>query len=66
VTSPATTFNLTNGQNVTIDGFTINGDFGVYVSGSTTGTAIQNNKITGGTRALTLDAPGSTASGPEQ
>src|SRR5205807_2514526 len=36
VTSPATTFNLTNGQGVTIDGFTINGDFGIYVSGSTT------------------------------
>jgi hypothetical protein len=62
VTSAATTFNLTNGQNVTIDGFTINGDFGVYVSGSTTGTVIQNNIITGVSRALTLDSPGSAAS----
>jgi len=62
VSSGATTFNLVNGQNVTIDGFTINGDFGVYVSGSTTGTVIENNIITGVTRALTLDAPGSSAS----
>jgi len=46
VSSGATTFNLVNGQNVTIDGFTINGDFGVYVSGSTTGTVIENNIIT--------------------
>src|SRR5438132_7975620 len=35
VSSGATTFNLLNGQNVTIDGFTINGAFGVYVSSST-------------------------------
>jgi len=62
VSSGATTFNLVNGQNVTIDGLTINGDFGVYVSGSTTGTVIENNIITGVTRALTLDAPGSNAS----
>jgi len=32
VTSPATTFNLVDGQNVTINGFTITGDFGIYVS----------------------------------
>src|SRR2546427_11740625 len=38
VTSGATTFNLISGQSVTIDGFTINGNFGIYVSGSTTGT----------------------------
>src|SRR5437667_5029858 len=62
VTSGATTFNLTDGQSVTIDGFTINGDFGVYVSGSTTGTVIENNIITGTTRALTLDSSGSAAS----
>jgi len=62
VNSGATTFNLTNGQNVTIDGFTINGDFGIYVSGSTSSTLIQNNIITGVTRALTLDSPGSAAS----
>src|SRR5207244_4950263 len=62
VTSGATTFNLINGQNVTIDGFTINGNFGIYASGSTTGTIIQNNIITGVTRALTLDSPGSAAS----
>ena len=62
VSSGATTFNLVNGQSVTIDGLTINGDFGVYVSGSTTGTVIENNIITGVTRALTLDAPGSNAS----
>jgi hypothetical protein len=66
VSSAATTFNVTNGQDVTIDGFTINGDFGVYVGGSpivsTTGTVIQSNIITGVTRALTLDAPGSNAS----
>src|SRR5437879_9766862 len=62
VSSGATTFNLVNGQNVTIDGLTINGDFGVYVSGSTTGTVIENNIITGTTRALTLDSSGSAAS----
>jgi nitrous oxidase accessory protein NosD len=61
VSSTATTFNVTNGQDVTIDGFTINGDFGVYVSGSTGGTAIDNNITTGVTRALTLDAPGNNA-----
>src|SRR6266446_1146967 len=61
VTSGATTFNLVSGQSVTIDGFTINGNFGIYVSGSTTGTLIQNNIITGVTRALTLDSPGSNA-----
>src|SRR5207302_2203807 len=61
VTSAATTFNVTNGQNVTIDGFTINGDFGIYVSGSTSGTVIQDNITTGVSRALTLDAPGSSA-----
>src|SRR5439155_7837674 len=59
-------FNVTNGQNVTIDGFMINAigpnSFGVYVSGSTDGTIIQNNIITAVTRALTLDAPGSGAS----
>ena len=58
VTSAATTFNLLDGMGVTIDGFTINGDFGVYVSGSTDGTLIQNNIVTGATRALTFDAPG--------
>src|SRR2546422_2086145 len=62
VSSAATTFNLINGQNVTINGFTINGDFGIYVSGSTSGTVIEDNITTGGTRALTLDAPGSSAS----
>jgi hypothetical protein len=62
VSSGATTFNLTNGQNVTINGFTINGDFGIYVSGSTSGTMIQDNITTGVTRALTLDAPGTNAS----
>jgi parallel beta-helix repeat protein len=62
--SPSTTFNLTNGQDVTIDGFTILGNlgFGFYVSGSTAGTVIQNNIVTGTTRAGTLDAPGSGAS----
>src|SRR5205085_2319022 len=43
VSSGATTFNVTNGQNVTINGFTINGDFGIYVSTSTSGTVIQDN-----------------------
>jgi len=62
VTSPATTMNLTNGASVTIDGFTINGDFGVYISGSSTGTVIMNNIITGTSRAVTLGAPGSNAS----
>jgi len=62
VSSGATTFNLINGQNVTINGFTINGDFGIYVSGSTSGTVIQDNITTGVTRALTLDSPGSSAS----
>ena len=62
VTSGGTTFNLTNGGSVTIDGFTIDGDFGVYVSGSSTGTVIENNIITGTTRALTLDASGDSAS----
>jgi hypothetical protein len=61
VTSAVTTFNLLNGQNVTIDGFAITGDFGIYVSGSTSGTLIQDNITTGITRALTLDAPGSNA-----
>ncbi len=62
VTSPVTTFNLTNGGSVTIDGFTINGDFGVYVSGSSTGTVIENDIITGTTRALTFDALGGNGS----
>ena len=62
VTSPATTFNLTNGQNVTIDGFTISGDFGVYPNTSTTGLSILNNIISGTTRAVSLDAPGDGAS----
>ena len=62
VTSAVTTFNLTNGGSVTIDGFAINGDFGVYVSGSSTGTVIENNIITGTTRAVTLDAAGGNAS----
>jgi len=58
VTSAATTFNLTDGTNVTIDGFTINGDFGIYPSISTTGLSILNNIISGTTRAVSLDAPG--------
>lgn len=62
VTSAVTTMNLTNGASVTIDGFTINGDFGVYVSGSSTGTVIMNNIITGTSRALTFDAPGDNGS----
>src|SRR5437588_7408199 len=62
VTTPATAVNVTNGGSVTIDGFTINGDFGVDVNGSTTGTVIENNIITGTTRALSLDAPGGNAS----
>jgi hypothetical protein len=62
VTSLGTTFNLTNGGSVTIDGFTINGNFGVYVSTSTTGTVIENNIITGTVRALTFDAPGDNGS----
>jgi parallel beta-helix repeat protein len=62
VNSPVTTFNVTGGQDVTIDGFTITGDFGIYVSLSTTDTVIQNNRVTGVTRALTLDGPGSNAS----
>jgi len=62
VTSAGTTFSVTDGTNVTIDGFTINGDFGVYVSGSVTGTVIQNNIVTGTSRALSLDAPGDGAS----
>jgi hypothetical protein len=65
VTSGATTFNVTDGQDVTIAGFTIIGDFGVYVGGTmggtTNNTVIQNNIITGVTRALTLDDPGSGA-----
>jgi len=62
VTSAATTFNVTNGQNVTIDGFTINGAFGVYVSTSSSGTVIEDDIITGTARAVTLDATGSSAS----
>ena len=62
VKSPGTTLNLTNGQGVTIDGLFIKGDFGVYVSGSTTGTVIQNNILEGQTRSLTLDSPGDGAS----
>jgi Right handed beta helix region len=59
VTSPVTTFNLLNGQGVIIDGFTINGDFGVYVQGSTTNNATENSIITGTTRALSLEPAGS-------
>jgi hypothetical protein len=62
VSSPGTTFNLTNGQNITIDGFTISGDFGVYPSTSTTGLSILNNIISGTSRAVSLDAPGDGAS----
>src|SRR5437867_160869 len=62
VSSGATTFNLTDGTGVTIDGFTIDGDFGVYVSSSSTNTLIQNDIISGITRAVTLDAPGSNPS----
>src|SRR5437764_1882838 len=60
VTSSGTTFNVTNAS-VTIDGFTVNGGFAVYVSGSSTGTLVENNIITGTSRALTLDAPGDNA-----
>ena len=61
VVTGVNTFNLLNGQGVTIDGFHINGSFAVYVAGSSTGTTIENNIISGTTRALTLDAPGSNA-----
>ena len=62
VNSAGTTFNLTDGQNVTIDGFTISGVFGVYPSTSTTGLSILNNIISGTSRAVSLDAPGDGAS----
>jgi parallel beta-helix repeat protein len=59
VNSLATTFNVTNGQDVRIAGFTITGAFGVFVSGSTTNTTIENNIITGTARALSLEPSGS-------
>lgn len=58
VTSAATTFNLTTSTGVTIDGFTINGAFGVYAAGNGDGLMIANNIVTGTTRALTLDGSG--------
>jgi hypothetical protein len=61
VNSGATTFNVTS-QDVTIAGFTITGDFGIHVSVSTTNTAIENNIITGTSRALSLEPSGSNTS----
>jgi hypothetical protein len=55
VTSPVTTFSLMPGDGVTIDGFTINGNIGIAVEGSSNGTLIQSNIITGGLRSLSLN-----------
>jgi hypothetical protein len=45
---------------VTIDGFTINGDFGVFVQAP--GAVVANNIVTGTARALSLDFAGDGAS----
>jgi hypothetical protein len=58
ITSVATTVNVT-ADNVVIDGFQIDGDFGIYVSGaSSSGTQVLNSFITGTTRALSIDPGG--------
>jgi nitrous oxidase accessory protein NosD len=57
------TFDITDGDDVTIDGFTINGGFiGIAVIVSSNNLLIQSNITTGGLRALSLDAPGSNLS----
>ncbi|MGZ5481008.1 MAG: right-handed parallel beta-helix repeat-containing protein [Pyrinomonadaceae bacterium] len=61
VTSAVTTFNLTTSTGVTIDGFTINGDFGIYAALNADGVMIADNIVTGTTRALSLDG---TANNP--
>ena len=58
VTSGATTFNVVV-PDVTIDGFTVSGDFGIYSSPpSSSGVNVLNNIVTGTSRALSYDGPG--------
>ena len=62
VTSLATTFNVNPSAGVIIDGFTINGDFGIYAAGSNTGAKFANNIITGTSRAFSFDGTGDDVS----
>ncbi len=58
VSSGATTM-LVTATDVAIDGFTVTGDFGIYVGGpSDSGTEILNNIVSGTSRALSFDGPG--------
>lgn len=62
VTSPGIAFFVNNGTNVTINGFYVDADEGIYVTGaSSENVAILDNVVVGTTRALTLDAPGNAA-----
>ncbi len=58
ITTGATTV-LIGAEDVTVDGFAIVGDFGVYVTGaSSSGIQVLNNLITGTSRALSFDPGG--------
>ena len=57
VTSAATTVHI-QAPDVTLDGFTVNGDFGVFGDTSYDGVEVLNNIVTGSTRATSFDTAG--------